>query len=97
MARASTIPEPSEEPWATEERAFRHQRGRLLRRYAGQFVALYQEHVVGHGVDDEALAQGLGSTGDWRIQSNSRQVLGKEGSLLACLELLAERFHMPER
>ena len=59
MASASTTPEPSEEPWAAEERAFRHQRSRLLRHYAGQFVALYQGRVVGHGVDDEALAQGL--------------------------------------
>ncbi len=59
MASASTTPEPSEEPWATEERVFRHQRGRLLRRYAGQFVALYQGRVVGHGVDDEALVQSL--------------------------------------
>ena len=59
MASASTTPEPSEEPWATEERAFRHQCGRLLRRYAGQFVALYQGRVIGHSVDDEALAQSL--------------------------------------
>ncbi len=56
---STTAPEPSEEPWVTEERAFRQQRGRLLRRYAGQFVALYQGRVVGHSVDDEALAQSL--------------------------------------
>ena len=61
MATSSTTntPEPSEEPWATEERAFRQKRAYLLRRYAGQFVALYQGRVVGHGVDDEALAQRL--------------------------------------
>ena len=59
MASASTTPELSEEPWATAERAFCHQCGRLLRRYAGQCVALYQGRVVGHGVDDEVLAQEL--------------------------------------
>ena len=61
MASARTRPtsEPSEEPWAIEEQAFRHKRIHLLRRYAGQFVALYKGRVVGHGVDDEALAQRL--------------------------------------
>jgi ABC-type enterochelin transport system ATPase subunit len=28
-----------------------------LRRYEGQFVALYQGRVVGHGADDEELAR----------------------------------------
>ncbi len=57
MATSRTIPEPSEEPLAAEERAFRQKRVHLLRRYAGQFVALYQGRVVGHGMDDEALAR----------------------------------------
>ncbi len=56
-SRTKNTPEPSEEPWAIEERVFRQKRAHLLRRYAGQFVALYQGRVVGHGVDDEALAQ----------------------------------------
>ena len=46
-----------EDPLAIEEQAFRQRRVHLLRRYAGQFVALYQGRVVGHGMDDEALAQ----------------------------------------
>jgi len=47
----------AEEPMAAEEEAFRRQRAQLLRRYAGQYVALYQGHVVGHGADDEELAR----------------------------------------
>jgi hypothetical protein len=50
-------PAPSEERLAAEELAFRQRRGQLLRRYAGQFVAFYQGHVVGHGIDDEELAR----------------------------------------
>ena len=42
------------------------------------------------------VAQGLGSTGDWRIQGNGRQALGKEGSLLAYFQLLAQSFHIPK-
>ena len=45
------------DPFAAEERAFRQKRGRLLQRYAGQFVALYRGRVVGHGLDDEELAR----------------------------------------
>jgi hypothetical protein len=58
-ARTKKTPEPSEEPWAIEEQTFRQKRAYLLRRYAGQFVALYQGRVVGHGADDEALAQSM--------------------------------------
>jgi hypothetical protein len=49
--------ESSGDPLATEERAFRRQHGQLLRCYAGQFVALYQGRVIGHGTDDEELAR----------------------------------------
>lgn len=51
-AHASTA-----EPFAAEEQAFRQKRAHLLRRYEGQFVALYHGRVVGHGMDDEELAQ----------------------------------------
>jgi len=42
---------------ANEEAAFRRKRSRLLERYEGQFVALHKGRVVGHGKDDEELAQ----------------------------------------
>jgi hypothetical protein len=47
---------PKEEPLVAEERAFYKKRARLLQRYRGQFVALYQGRVVGHGPSDEKLA-----------------------------------------
>ncbi len=46
----------AERPLAAEEQAFRRQRADLLRRYEGQYVALFQGRVVGHGPDDEELA-----------------------------------------
>ncbi len=49
--------ERSNEPLAAEEQAFRRKRAQLLRRHKGQFVALYQGRVVGHGADDEELAR----------------------------------------
>ncbi len=61
-SRGKTIPEPliaPEDLLAAEEQVFRQKRTQLLRRYAGQFIALYQGRVVGHGVDDEALAQDM--------------------------------------
>ena len=42
--------------WRAEEVAFRRKRAQLLRRFAGEFVALYGGKVVGHGTDDEELA-----------------------------------------
>ena len=45
-----------EDALAAEEQAFWRKQTQLLRRYEGQFVALYQGHVVGHGADDEELA-----------------------------------------
>ena len=47
------------DPLAAEEQAFQRQRGQLLRRYAGQFVALYHGRVVGHDKQAEALASRL--------------------------------------
>ena len=49
--------EPGEELLAAQERAFHKRRARLLRRYEGQFVALYQGRVVGHGPSDEDLSR----------------------------------------
>ena len=48
--------ESSEEWLAAEEQAFCRKRAQLLRRYEGQYVALSQGRVVGHGADDEELA-----------------------------------------
>ena len=50
-------PQSAEELLAAEERAFYKKRAQLLKRYEGQFVALYQGRVVGHGPDDEELAR----------------------------------------
>ena len=49
--------EPGEELLAAQERAYYKRRTHLLRRYQGQFVALYQGRVVGHGESDEDLAR----------------------------------------
>ena len=58
MARVK-VPEPSIEPWVAEARTFERKRAQLLRRYQGQFVALYRGRVIGHGPDDEKLAMKL--------------------------------------
>lgn len=50
-------PEPIDDPLAVEEAAFRRKRAQLLRKYKGQYVALYQGTVIGHAVDDEDLAR----------------------------------------
>lgn len=55
-AMKRTRREAPEEPLATEERAFLAKRAQLLRLYEGQFVALYQGRVAGHGMDEEELA-----------------------------------------
>lgn len=49
--------EPGEELLADQERAYYKRRARLLKRYQGQFVALYRGRVVGHGPSDEELAR----------------------------------------
>jgi hypothetical protein len=45
------------EPLANEAQALRRKLPRPLKNYEGQFVALYRGRVVGHGEDDEELAQ----------------------------------------
>ena len=49
--------ESIEELLVAEEQAFYKKKAHLLQRYEGQFVALYQGRVVGHGQDDEELAR----------------------------------------
>jgi hypothetical protein len=56
-SKARQVQESLEDPFMEEERAFRQQHRQLLQRYKGQFVALYQGRVVGHGPDDEELAR----------------------------------------
>jgi Family of unknown function (DUF5678) len=56
-SRARQVQESLEDPFVEEEHAFRRQHRQLLQRYRGQFVALYQGRVVGHGPDDEELAR----------------------------------------
>ncbi len=56
MANIKT-PERSSEPWAVEARTFQRKLTPLLKRYEGQFVALYRGRVIGHGPDDEELAK----------------------------------------
>ena len=48
-----TLPQPVENSLATERRAFERQRAQLMRRYAGQFVALSRGRVVDHDKEDE--------------------------------------------
>lgn len=47
----------SAEPFGAEAQAFRRKLPQLLGRYEGQFVALYRGRVVGHGANDEELAE----------------------------------------
>lgn len=47
----------TDEALVAEEDAFRRKLPQLMRRYAGQFVALYCGRVVGHDADDEDLAR----------------------------------------
>ena len=44
------------DPLASEEEIFRQRHKQLLRRYEGQFIALYHGRVVGNSNDDEKLA-----------------------------------------
>jgi hypothetical protein len=46
----------AESPFGAEEQAFRQRLPDLLQHYEGQFVALLNGEVVGHGPDDEELA-----------------------------------------
>jgi hypothetical protein len=56
MAKVKTR-EMTSDPLAAEEQAFYRKRAQLLDQYEGQFVVLYRGRVIGHGVDDEQLAQ----------------------------------------
>jgi len=49
---------PTESPdkWNDEHQAFVAQRGDLLRRFPGEYVAIHQGEVVGHGLDKIAVA-----------------------------------------
>jgi hypothetical protein len=49
----------TEDALATEERSFERQRAQLLRRYPGQFVAIYGGRVVAHHKNAEKLAARL--------------------------------------
>jgi hypothetical protein len=55
-AHATRLEPPVRDPLAAEAAALQRKHPQLLRRYRGQFVALYRGRVVGHGTDDEALA-----------------------------------------
>jgi len=57
LSKARKVDKSSEDPLAAAEQAFHQKHAHLLRRYAGQFVALYHGRVVGHGTDDEELAR----------------------------------------
>ena|SRR5438046_1164063 len=55
--RSAQLPQGQEtHALADERRAFERQRAQLLRRYKGQYVAVYEGRVVDHDPDDEALA-----------------------------------------
>ena len=46
----------AEDVSAPERRAFQRQRPQLMRRYAGQYVAIYGGRIAGHDKNDETLA-----------------------------------------
>lgn len=49
-------PTSPEQQLAREESAFRRKLPLLRRRYEGQYVAIHDGRLVGHGPDDKALA-----------------------------------------
>jgi hypothetical protein len=51
-----TFPPVGEDSLLSERRAFERQRVQLIRRYAGEYVALSGGRVVDHDKEDEALA-----------------------------------------
>jgi hypothetical protein len=51
-----TLQEAAKAALADEEQTLLQKRDQLLQQYSGEFVALYQGRVVGHGADDEELA-----------------------------------------
>jgi hypothetical protein len=56
-SKARSRLELADEALAAEEHAFRRKLPQLMRRYAGQFVALYRGRIAGHDADDEQLAR----------------------------------------
>jgi hypothetical protein len=46
----------------SEEASFRRLRPRLLRRYKGEYVALYRGRVIAHGANDGELAAEMYTT-----------------------------------
>lgn len=57
ISKARWFQESLEEPFSAEEQVFRRKHQQLLQRYEGQFVALHQGRMVGHGPNDEELAR----------------------------------------
>src|SRR4051794_26769650 len=51
-----TPPTPADGKWEREYRAFLATLPELLREYRGQYVALHEGRVVGHGTDKVAVA-----------------------------------------
>ncbi len=51
-----TPPSQRSDALAKECRAFEGQRKQLMRRYSGEYVAMFGGRVVAHDKDDEALA-----------------------------------------
>lgn len=49
-------PAASPDKWDDEHQAFVAQRGDMLRQYPGEYVAIHQGEVVGHGPDKIAVA-----------------------------------------
>jgi len=57
--QARQVKATADDRLAREERAFERHRPQLLRRYGGQFVAIYGGRVVGRDKDAEVLAERL--------------------------------------
>lgn len=54
--RKKPLPKALNGDMTQEQQAFLRKRAQLMPRYEGQYVALYQGRVAGHGMDDEELA-----------------------------------------
>jgi hypothetical protein len=57
MAKSRHIKGPLEDPSEAEFRAFRKMLPRLLKRYEGEYVAIYKGKLIGHDFDDRELAR----------------------------------------
>jgi hypothetical protein len=56
MSTSRVVAQRADAGLQAERRAFEQQRAKLMRRYAGQYVALSRGRVLGHDKDDEVLA-----------------------------------------